>query len=62
MLDPAERQRLFIFQTPITQPIFVVRAPVPWHLSKKRAKEFCERSLFVSSQVSLGLQQLWCQK
>ncbi|OPJ87550.1 dynein heavy chain 3, axonemal isoform A [Patagioenas fasciata monilis] len=59
LMDPAERERLFIGSTPRPFPQRVVRAPVPWHNSYKEVKSWIESNLFVVNPLMLTLQQLW---
>ncbi|KAM6320279.1 dynein axonemal heavy chain 3 [Podargus strigoides] len=59
LMDPAERERLFISSTPRPFPRRVVRAPIPWHSSYKEAKSWNERHLFVVNPLMVTLQQLW---
>ncbi|NXW95358.1 DYH3 protein, partial [Alopecoenas beccarii] len=59
LMDPAERERLFIGSTPRPFPQRVVRAPVPWHSSYKEVKSWIESNLFVVNPLMLTLQQLW---
>uniref|UniRef100_A0A8C0FKF3 Uncharacterized protein n=1 Tax=Bubo bubo TaxID=30461 RepID=A0A8C0FKF3_BUBBB len=59
LLDPAERERLFIGSTPRPFPQRVVRAPVPWHRSYEEVKSWNERNLFIVNPLMPTLQQLW---
>uniref|UniRef100_A0A8C0BHP6 Uncharacterized protein n=1 Tax=Buteo japonicus TaxID=224669 RepID=A0A8C0BHP6_9AVES len=59
LMDPAERDRLFIGSTPCPFPRRVVRAPVPWHSSYKEVKNWNEKNLFVVNPLMPTLQQLW---
>ncbi|NXH72361.1 DYH3 protein, partial [Hydrobates tethys] len=59
LLDPAERERLFIGSTPHSFPQRVVRAPVPWHSSYEEVKSWNERNLFIVNPLMPTLQQLW---
>ncbi|XP_010001540.1 PREDICTED: dynein heavy chain 3, axonemal [Chaetura pelagica] len=59
LLDPAERERLFIGSTPRPFPQRVVRAPVPWHKSYKEVKSWGERNLFIVNPLMPTLQKLW---
>ncbi|CAH8660135.1 unnamed protein product [Schistosoma rodhaini] len=60
LLDPEERKRLFIESLPIPYPNFVIRAPVPWHTTRKKAYEFCKQYLFTIGPIPLALQKIWC--
>ncbi|GAA53212.1 dynein heavy chain axonemal [Clonorchis sinensis] len=59
LLDPEERKRLFIQWLPIPYPSYVVRSPVPWHTKKRQASHFCQRSLFLPSELTLEIQNIW---
>ncbi|XP_010216373.1 PREDICTED: dynein heavy chain 3, axonemal [Tinamus guttatus] len=59
LMDPAERERLFIGNTPRPFPRRVVRAPVPWHSSYQEAKSWNETNLFTVNPLMHTLQQLW---
>ncbi|XP_009573431.1 PREDICTED: dynein heavy chain 3, axonemal-like, partial [Fulmarus glacialis] len=59
LMDPAERERLFIGSTPRPFPQRVVRAPVPWHSSYEEVKSWNERNLFIVNPLMPTLQQLW---
>ncbi|KAK0675118.1 DYH3 protein, partial [Pygoscelis papua] len=59
LMDPAERERLFIGSTPRPFPQRVVRAPVPWHSSYEEVKSWNERNLFTVNPLMPTLQQLW---
>uniref|UniRef100_A0A663EP55 Dynein axonemal heavy chain 3 n=1 Tax=Aquila chrysaetos chrysaetos TaxID=223781 RepID=A0A663EP55_AQUCH len=59
LMDPAERERLFIGSTPCPFPRRVVRAPVPWHSSYEEVKSWNEKNLFVVNPLMPTLQQLW---
>ncbi|XP_062444589.1 dynein axonemal heavy chain 3 [Rhea pennata] len=59
LMDPAERERLFIENTPRPFPQRVVRAPVPWHSSYKEVKSWNETNLFTVNPLMHTLQQLW---
>uniref|UniRef100_A0A663N975 Dynein axonemal heavy chain 3 n=1 Tax=Athene cunicularia TaxID=194338 RepID=A0A663N975_ATHCN len=59
LMDPAERERLFIGSTPRPFPQRVVRAPVPWHSSYEEVKSWNEKNLFVVNPLMPTLQQLW---
>ncbi|NWJ00116.1 DYH3 protein, partial [Crypturellus undulatus] len=59
LMDPAERERLFIGNTPRPFPRRVVRAPVPWHSSYREVKSWNETNLFTVNPLMHTLQQLW---
>ncbi|XP_074775748.1 dynein axonemal heavy chain 3 [Athene noctua] len=59
LMDPDERERLFIGSTPRPFPQRVVRAPVPWHSSYEEVKSWNEKNLFVVNPLMPTLQQLW---
>ncbi|NWX20475.1 DYH3 protein, partial [Aegotheles bennettii] len=59
LIDPAERERLFIESTPRPFPQRVVRAPIPWHGSYKEMRSWNERNLFILNPLMPTLQQLW---
>ncbi|XP_025972035.2 dynein axonemal heavy chain 3 [Dromaius novaehollandiae] len=59
LMDPAERERLFIGNTPRPFPQRVVRAPVPWHSSYEDVKSWNETNLFIVNPLMHTLQQLW---
>ncbi|XP_009876528.1 PREDICTED: dynein heavy chain 3, axonemal [Apaloderma vittatum] len=59
LMDPAERERLFIRSTLSPFPWRVIRAPVPWHSSYKEAKSWNERNLVRVNPLMLTLQDLW---
>ncbi|NXN95540.1 DYH3 protein, partial [Rhinopomastus cyanomelas] len=59
LMDPAERERLFIGSTPRPFLPRVVRAPVPWHSSYVEAKSWNEKNLSRMNPLMPTLQQLW---
>ncbi|PAA63386.1 hypothetical protein BOX15_Mlig017039g2 [Macrostomum lignano] len=59
LVDGDERERLFIQHTPQPYPQRIIRAPVPWHNSYRRAKEQQERHLFTTNPIMLELQRIW---
>uniref|UniRef100_A0A8B9NTX8 Uncharacterized protein n=1 Tax=Apteryx owenii TaxID=8824 RepID=A0A8B9NTX8_APTOW len=59
LMDPTERERLFIGNTPRSFPQRVVRAPVPWHSSYEEVKSWNESNLFTVNPLMHTLQQLW---
>ncbi|XP_074961219.1 dynein axonemal heavy chain 3 [Phalacrocorax aristotelis] len=59
LMDPAERERLFIGSTPRAFPQKVVRAPVPWHSSYEEVKSWNEKNLFIVNPLMPTLQKLW---
>lgn len=62
LLDPEERKRLFIHQTPIPHPIYTIRSPVPWHDEMDKRRRICTHGLFVQSAMSLALNKHWHHK
>ncbi|XP_008202999.3 dynein heavy chain 3, axonemal [Nasonia vitripennis] len=44
---------------PLEWPIFVVRAPVPWHQSKVTAMHFMEHDLFVTNSIACSIRSIW---
>ncbi|XP_028914074.1 dynein heavy chain 3, axonemal isoform X2 [Ornithorhynchus anatinus] len=59
LMDPGERQRLFIGNIPQVFPQRVIRAPVPWHSTYQRVKKQNEECLFTVNPMMLILQNLW---
>ncbi|KAM6407469.1 LOW QUALITY PROTEIN: dynein axonemal heavy chain 3 [Rhynochetos jubatus] len=59
LMDPAERERLSIESIPRPFPWRVIRAPVPWHSSYKKAQSWIERNLFIVNPLMPRLHQLW---
>ncbi|XP_014215495.1 dynein heavy chain 3, axonemal [Copidosoma floridanum] len=52
--DPPRRRQL-----PIPRPIFVIRAPVPWHQAKITASHFMEHNLFIDNAIHRCIRQIW---
>uniref|UniRef100_A0A8C0FZW3 Uncharacterized protein n=1 Tax=Chelonoidis abingdonii TaxID=106734 RepID=A0A8C0FZW3_CHEAB len=59
LMDPAERERLFIGNIPRSFPQRVIRAPVPWHSVYQDIKSWNENHLFTVNPMMLMLQHLW---
>ncbi|XP_030740234.2 dynein axonemal heavy chain 3 [Echinops telfairi] len=59
LLDPTERERLFINSTPRLFSQRVIRAPVPWHNIYKSAKQWNEEHLHSVNPMMLKLKDLW---
>ncbi|CAM4521786.1 dynein axonemal heavy chain 3 [Lepidochelys kempii] len=59
LMDPAERERLFIGNIPRAFPQRVIRAPVPWHSIYQEIKSWNENHLFIVNPMMLILQHLW---
>ncbi|XP_038618403.1 dynein heavy chain 3, axonemal [Tachyglossus aculeatus] len=59
LMDPGERQRLFIGSIPRVFPQRVIRAPVPWHNTYQIVKKHSEEHLFTVNPMMLILQNLW---
>uniref|UniRef100_A0A8C8RBN6 Dynein heavy chain 3, axonemal n=1 Tax=Pelusios castaneus TaxID=367368 RepID=A0A8C8RBN6_9SAUR len=59
LMDPAERERLFIGNIPRSFPQRVIRAPVPWHGVYQEMKSWNESHLFTVNPMMLMLQHLW---
>lgn len=47
---------------PLVWPIFVIRAPVPWHQSKVTATHFMEHDLFVTNPIACSIRSIWHDK
>ena len=39
-----------------------IRAPVPWHQSYRSVKEYNNKNLFITNQVMMEIQNLWCDR
>ncbi|KAJ8664277.1 hypothetical protein QAD02_005939 [Eretmocerus hayati] len=57
--DSRQRAQLGISATPIEIPIFLIRAPVPWHQSKITATNFMRHDLFVTNEISREIRYIW---
>lgn len=62
LMDPEEKKRLFIENTPRLFPQRAIRAPVPWHGSYKSAKKWNEEHLHTVNPMVLTLEQLWFEE
>ncbi|XP_077762989.1 dynein axonemal heavy chain 3 isoform X1 [Canis aureus] len=59
LMDPTERERLFIKNIPHVFPQRVIRAPVPWHCVYRNAKKWNEEHLHTVNPMMLSLKELW---
>ncbi|XP_071775394.2 dynein axonemal heavy chain 3 [Centroberyx gerrardi] len=59
LMDPSERQRLFISSTPRPFPRRVIRAPVPWASSYQEAYMWQSQHLFTVNYIMFLLQDVW---
>ncbi|XP_069860475.1 dynein axonemal heavy chain 3 isoform X1 [Dipodomys merriami] len=59
LMDPMEKQRLFIESLPRVFPLRVIRAPVPWHTVYQNAKKWNEEHLHTVNPMMLQLKELW---
>ncbi|XP_012866608.1 PREDICTED: dynein heavy chain 3, axonemal [Dipodomys ordii] len=59
LMDPVEKQRLFIESLPRVFPLRVIRAPVPWHTVYQNAKKWNEEHLHTVNPMMLQLKELW---
>ncbi|OCT61613.1 dynein heavy chain 3, axonemal [Xenopus laevis] len=59
LMDPEEKERLFIANIPRPFPHRLIRAPVPWHTSYNDAHGWNEDHLFTVNPMMLSLQELW---
>ncbi|XP_055994863.1 dynein axonemal heavy chain 3 [Sorex fumeus] len=59
LMDPMERERLFIKSIPRSFPQRVIRAPVPWHDVYKNVKKWNEEHLHTVNPMMLKLRELW---
>ncbi|KAL0984291.1 hypothetical protein UPYG_G00139540 [Umbra pygmaea] len=59
LMDPSEKQRLFISSVPRPFPRRVIRGPVPWAHSYSEARTWQSKHLFTISPMMVHLQNLW---
>ncbi|XP_074137054.1 dynein axonemal heavy chain 3 isoform X2 [Sminthopsis crassicaudata] len=59
LMDPQEKERLSINNTPRVFPQRIIRAPVPWNKDYKAAKLWNEDHLFIVNPMMLILKELW---
>uniref|UniRef100_A0A8C5KDB1 Dynein axonemal heavy chain 3 n=1 Tax=Jaculus jaculus TaxID=51337 RepID=A0A8C5KDB1_JACJA len=59
LMDPMEKNRLFIESTPRLFPHRVIRAPVPWHNVYQSAKRWNEEHLHTVNPMIQHLKELW---
>ncbi|KAF6123940.1 dynein axonemal heavy chain 3 [Phyllostomus discolor] len=59
LMDPEERERLFIKSIPCLFPQRVIRAPVPWHGVYRNTKKWNEEHLHTVNSMMLSLEELW---
>ncbi|XP_068952632.1 dynein axonemal heavy chain 3 [Petaurus breviceps papuanus] len=59
LMDPLEKERLFISSIPRVFPQRIIRAPVPWYKEYKAAKMWNEEHLFIVNPMMLILNELW---
>uniref|UniRef100_A0A8C6RT96 Dynein axonemal heavy chain 3 n=1 Tax=Nannospalax galili TaxID=1026970 RepID=A0A8C6RT96_NANGA len=59
LMDPMEKQRLFIESIPRLFPHRVIRAPVPWHNIYQNAKRWNEEHLHTVNPMIHNLKELW---
>ncbi|XP_070617336.1 dynein axonemal heavy chain 3 isoform X3 [Erythrolamprus reginae] len=59
LMDPDEKNRLYIGNIPQPFPQRVIRAPVPWHKIYQETKLWNETHLFTVNPMMFTLQQLW---
>ncbi|XP_056662526.1 dynein axonemal heavy chain 3 isoform X4 [Monodelphis domestica] len=59
LMDPEEKERLYIASIPRPFPQRIIRAPVPWNKEYKAAKLWNEEHLFVVNPMMLILKELW---
>ncbi|XP_030626002.1 dynein heavy chain 3, axonemal [Chanos chanos] len=62
LLDPQERERLFISRIPQQFPQHVIRAPVPWAESYQSARTWHMQHLHTISPMMRHLQNLWIDR
>ncbi len=62
LMDSGELARLKIASVPRDFTQEIIRAPIPWHESLKRAREAQSLQLFTTNVVMQQLQELWHDK
>lgn len=62
LTDPLQQRFLKINKMPLEWPIFVIRAPLPWHQSKVTAHQFMDKNLFIMNEIARCIREIWHER